>query len=102
VDFTTTAPQEHPVQASPSRRPVSALGLLAVLCLAAAAAHSHPVPLTPATERKLRAEIEVFRAEFQRAGSQRDAVAPRRLCTDDFTHTHTSGKGTARTPASSA
>ena len=64
--------------------------------LAAAAAPgiavSHPIEAVPAAEPKLRAEIAAFRKDFQTAGTTRDAAALRRFYTDDFTHTHTSGK----------
>ena len=37
-------------------------------------------------------EISAFRKAFIAAGHNRDAAALRRYYTDDFTHTHTSGK----------
>ena len=36
--------------------------------------------------------IATFRKDFLAAGTNRDAAAPRSFYTDDFTHTHTSGK----------
>ena len=56
------------------------------------AAISHPIEPVLATDRKLREEIAAFRVTFQLASANRDAVALRRFYTDDFTHTHTSGK----------
>ncbi|MBC7599107.1 MAG: nuclear transport factor 2 family protein, partial [Polaromonas sp.] len=44
------------------------------------------------TDPKLSGEVAAFRKEFAAAASAKDAVALRRFYTDDFTHTHTSGK----------
>jgi hypothetical protein len=53
---------------------------------------AHPIEPVPATDPRLRDEIAAFRKAFQAAGASRDAAALRRYYTDDFTHTHTSGK----------
>lgn len=62
---------------------------LASMCVSAMA---HPINPVPATDTKLQNEIAAFRKEFQVAGEKRDAAALRNYYTDDFTHTHTSGK----------
>jgi len=57
---------------------------------------SHPIEPVAAADPKLRNEIAAFRKEFQVAGTNRDAASLRRFYTDDFTHTHTSGKVDAK------
>jgi ketosteroid isomerase-like protein len=67
------------------------LATLAVLT-AARCGLAHPIePVSPGDPR-LRDEIHAFRAAFAAAANGRDAAALRRFYTDDFTHTHTSGK----------
>jgi ketosteroid isomerase-like protein len=56
------------------------------------AASAHPIEPAPAAHPKLRDEIAAFRLAFQQAGASRDAAALRNYYTEDFTHTHTSGK----------
>lgn len=56
------------------------------------ATFAHQIELVAKTDPKIQAEIASFRKEFQAAGSNRDAASLRRFYTDDFTHTHTSGK----------
>jgi ketosteroid isomerase-like protein len=70
------------------------LSMHSVACLGALAATAlaHPIDPVPQADTKLQAEIAAFRKEVQSAASSRDAVALRRFYTDDFTHTHTSGK----------
>lgn len=68
-------------------RPVAALFLL----LACAGAFSHPVEPVPANG-KAAAEVQALRKEFAASAAARDAAALKRFYTDDFTHTHTSGK----------
>lgn len=63
-----------------------------LLAFASGVAMSHPIESVAAAEPKLRVEIAVFRKDFQAAGTNRDAASLRRLHTEDFTHTHTSGK----------
>ena len=72
----------------------TARALLAIAAMVAAATSvaAHPIDPVPPTDTKLQAEIGAFRREFQAAGASRDAAALRRFYTDDFTHTHTSGK----------
>ena len=53
---------------------------------------AHPIESVPATDRKLQGEISSFRKAFEEAATRKDAVALRNFYTDDFTHTHTSGK----------
>jgi ketosteroid isomerase-like protein len=53
---------------------------------------AHPIDAVPKSDQKLHNEIAAFRKEFQTAGTNRDVVALRRFYTDEFTHTHTSGK----------
>lgn len=53
---------------------------------------AHPVEPNPVADAKLQSEIAAFRKDFQNAATKRDAVALRSFYTDDFTHTHTSGK----------
>ena len=69
-----------------------ALFTFLVAALLPLAVFSHPIEPVPATDRKLRDEISAFRMTFQAASANRDAAALRRFYTDDFTHTHTSGK----------
>lgn len=66
--------------------------VLALAVSASLAALAHPIEPVPATDPKLQNEIAAFRKAFQAAGANRDAAALRRYYTDDFTHTHTSGK----------
>ncbi len=66
--------------------------LLAVSALACAPSFAHPIDPVPKADAKLQTEIAAFRKEFQAAANQRDAAALRRYYTEDFTHTHTSGK----------
>jgi ketosteroid isomerase-like protein len=66
-------------------------GLLLAGILSAPAG-AHPINPVPKTEPKLQNEIAGFRKEFQQAAIARDAAALRRFYTEDFTHTHTSGK----------
>jgi ketosteroid isomerase-like protein len=72
-------------------RSTAALGvaIAAALCSAAIA---HPIDPVPAADPTLQAEITAFRKEFQSAADKRDAAALRSYYTEDFTHTHTSGK----------
>ena len=62
-------------------------------CLTALA---HPIDPVPAAGPKLQSEIIAFRKEFQNAANARDAAALRNFYTEDFTHTHTSGKVDAK------
>ena len=66
------------------------LGLFVVLAVQAAVAH--PIDPMPGADPKLQSEIAAFRKDFQSAAAKRDAAALRNYYTDDFTHTHTSGK----------
>ena len=56
------------------------------------AATAHPIESVAATDHKIGGEVAAFRATLQAAAANRDAAALRRFYTDDFTHTHTSGK----------
>ncbi len=51
-----------------------------------------PIEPVPAGDTRLQAEVKAFRSEFRSAAGKRDAVALRNYYTEDFTHTHTSGK----------
>lgn len=53
---------------------------------------AHSIAPVPSTDRKLQGEISTFRHAFEDAATKKDAVALRNFYTDDFTHTHTSGK----------
>jgi ketosteroid isomerase-like protein len=53
---------------------------------------AHTIDPKPQLDTKLQTEIATFRKAFQVAANNRDAAALRRYYTDDFTHTHTSGK----------
>lgn len=53
---------------------------------------AHPVDPVPKSDQKIHNEIAAFRRDFQTAGANRDVAALRRFYTDEFTHTHTSGK----------
>lgn len=66
--------------------------LVLSLCVIAAGATAHPINPATAADAKLQAEIQTLRKDFQAASTQRDATALRNFYTDDFTHTHTSGK----------
>ena len=65
---------------------------LAVIFTVATGAGAHPIEPSAATDGKLLAEIQAMRKDFLQAAASKDAVALRRFYTDDFTHTHTSGK----------
>jgi ketosteroid isomerase-like protein len=75
-------------------RPLVPVRLLLSLLFASASgvAMSHPIEPVPTAEPKLRVEIAAFRKDFQVAGTNRDAASLKRYYTEDFTHTHTSGK----------
>lgn len=70
----------------------AARALMLATMLGCAAVAAHPVKPVSPIESGLQAEIEAFREAFRKAASERDAVALRGFYTDDFTHTHTSGK----------
>jgi ketosteroid isomerase-like protein len=53
---------------------------------------AHPIEPVSPSDPRLRDEILAFRAAFAAAANVRDAAALRRFYTDDFTHTHTSGR----------
>ena len=53
---------------------------------------AHPINPATTADARLQAEIQTMRKEFQSASTQRDAASLRNFYTDDFTHTHTSGK----------
>ncbi len=63
----------------------------AVLALAANSV-AHPNEPASKVDPRLQDEIVAFRKSFQSAGANRDVVALRRYFTDDYTHTHTTGK----------
>lgn len=75
-----------------SRPPLRRLVAALALALPAFVAIAHPIEPVAAVDPKLRDEIAAFRKAFQAAGTSRDGAALRRYYTDDFTHTHTSGK----------
>jgi ketosteroid isomerase-like protein len=75
----------------PSTHAIAA-NLLAIASLACTQSFAHPIDPVPKADAKLQSEIALFRKEFQAAATQRDAAALRRYYTEDFTHTHTSGK----------
>jgi ketosteroid isomerase-like protein len=74
------------------RKTLAGLALAVLAGFAAPTLLAHPTVPIPGTDASLQAEISAFRQAFTAAGSARDAAALRRLYTDDFTHTHTSGK----------
>ena len=76
---------------SPSAHALPRLVALVALVLSASAV-AHPVDPVAKTDAKLQNEITALRKSFQAAGGNRDAVTLRRFYTDEFTHTHTSGK----------
>lgn len=57
-----------------------------------AAAVAHPVDPVGKLDPDLANEITAFRKELSAAASAKNAAALRSFYTDDFTHTHTSGK----------
>ena len=65
---------------------------LALALVASAELTAHPIEAASKTDPKLANDIAAFRKDFQAAGTNRDAAALKRFYTDDFTHTHTSGK----------
>jgi ketosteroid isomerase-like protein len=71
---------------------MASVTLLALASAALSPSFAHPIDPVPKTDPKLQAEISAFRRHFQAAGTSRDAAALRNYYTDDFTHTHTSGK----------
>jgi hypothetical protein len=64
----------------------------ALLAWLAAAALAHPIDPVPAADPKLAAEIATMRQSLRTAAANRDVGLLRRFYTEDFTHTHTSGK----------
>ena len=69
--------------------PFFGLIFAALIC---GAAYGHPIEPVPGSDPKLQTEIATFRKAFHAAATKRDAAALRNFYTDDFTHTHTSGK----------
>lgn len=55
-------------------------------------AAAHPLNPASAADGKLAGEIQAFRQQLRQAVSGRDLSVLRRAFTDDFVHTHTSGK----------
>jgi len=76
----------------PSSTPLGVRLLLLAALSAPMGALGHPLEPAPAVDGKLQAEIVAFRKAFTAAARDRDAATLRRYYTDDFTHTHTSGK----------
>lgn len=72
-------------------RPLLRVTSLMVLFFVSSAI-AHPIEPVPPADPKLRNEITAFRSAFQVAANKKDAAALRNYYTDDFTHTHTSGK----------
>ncbi len=68
------------------RRLVSTL-----LLLVCTGAMSHPIEPAPVNGKAI-SEIQAMRKELAAAAAARDAAALKRFYTEDFTHTHTSGK----------
>jgi ketosteroid isomerase-like protein len=69
------------------------VGLAAVAMLSTAQGGlAHPIDPVSPSDPGLQREILAFREAFRAAANSRDAAALRRFYTDDFTHTHTSGK----------
>jgi len=66
--------------------------LLSTTALLPIGVAAHPIEPVPTAENQIRDDIAAFRKAFKAAGSSRDASALRRFYTEDFTHTHTSGK----------
>jgi ketosteroid isomerase-like protein len=77
--------------AIPAKYLAMSVAVLAV-STSATCALAHPIEPVPAGNPRLQAEIQAFRKAFVAAVDNRDAAALRRFYTDDFTHTHTSGK----------
>ena len=71
--------------------PVVGLACTAALAVSVAA-RAHPIEPVTAPDAKVLTEVQTMRKELQAAAASKDAAALRRFYTDDFTHTHTSGK----------
>jgi len=69
-----------------------ALAASSILSLATSSVWAHPIDPVPPANAKVRDEVLAFRKAFIAAANNRDVNALRRSYTDDFTHTHTSGK----------
>lgn len=76
----------------PLRRAAALTSLVTLTFLSALPVRAHPIDPVPKADTKLALDIQTFRKEFQAAANNKDAIALRRYYTDDFTHTHTSGK----------
>ena len=68
------------------------IALIVPLSLISPSASSHHIEPVATADTKLQTEIDTMRKEFKDASTRRDAAALRNFYTDDFTHTHTSGK----------
>ena len=55
-------------------------------------AASHTIGPIPQIDAKAQSDIAKLRKDFLAAGTNRDSAVLRHFHTDDFTHTHTSGK----------
>lgn len=75
----------------PAKYAVANLAALAAV-ITATCAMAHPIDPVPPGDPGLHGEILAFRKAFVAAANGRDAAALRRFYTEDFTHTHTSGK----------
>jgi hypothetical protein len=73
------------------KRSVLALSLAAALPVAAALAHP-PTILSPAGERAVAEEVEIFRKALAAAIVAKDAARLREMYAQSFVHTHGSGK----------
>jgi ketosteroid isomerase-like protein len=77
----------------PAMRSVWSVGLLITgLTSGCMSLQAHPIDPAPAHNAKAAAEVRAMRSQFQAAALRKDAGALRQFYTDDFTHTHTSGK----------
>ena len=95
IKFATTAATAAATTAAIKSAAVAATTAAFLACaflVPASGVMAHPIEPVTTTQPKLQAEILAFRKDFQTAANQRDVASLRRFYTDDFTHTHTSGK----------
>lgn len=76
----------------PSKLRFCALATLLISLLEGSAVWAHPIDPAPPANVKVREEVLSFRKAFIAAANKKDITVLRRAYTDDFTHTHTSGK----------
>lgn len=81
-----------PTTPYPHRMKLTSTVLFLTLAAHAQGLLAHPIEPVTAPDALVVSEVQAMRKDFAAAAAGKDAAALRRFYTDDFTHTHTSGK----------